>query len=86
MEQNQVEVEILVQTITAQYGTLNDGDVLRTSAAFADHLVNDCRAARYKLVSTSEEADVQTSAQTAQADQPKQTRRRAAATAPDSEA
>ena len=44
----QVEVEILVQTITAQYGVLSQGDILRTSAEFAKHLVEDCGAAKYK--------------------------------------
>jgi hypothetical protein len=43
----QVEVEILVQTITAQYGVLSQGDILRTSAEFAAHLVDDCGAAKY---------------------------------------
>jgi hypothetical protein len=47
MEQNQVEVEILTQTITAQYGTLAQGDKLRTSPEFAKHLVEDAKAARY---------------------------------------
>jgi hypothetical protein len=43
----QVEVEILVQTITAQYGVLSQGDILRTSPEFAKHLVDDCGAAKY---------------------------------------
>lgn len=43
----QVEVEILVQTITAQYGVLSQGDILRTSSEFAKHLVDDCGAAKY---------------------------------------
>ena len=42
-----VEVEILGCVMTTQYGTLATGDVLRTDAAFAAHLVNDCAAARY---------------------------------------
>lgn len=42
-----VEVEILGQVITAQYGTLSTGDILRTDAAFAKHLVDDCSAAKY---------------------------------------
>lgn len=44
----QVEVEITGQAITARYGTLNTGDILRTDAAFAKHLVEDCSAAKYK--------------------------------------
>lgn len=42
-----VEVEILVLTITHQYGALAAGDILRTSAEFAAHLVDDCKAAKY---------------------------------------
>ena len=42
-----VEVEILCQTITTQYGALSAGDVLRTTPAFAKHLVEDASAARY---------------------------------------
>lgn len=44
---NRVKVKILLQTITAQYGTLNAGDILRTSPEFAKHLVEDCMAAEY---------------------------------------
>lgn len=43
----EVQVEILKQTITTQYGTLNQGDILRTNRAFASHLVDDCCAAKY---------------------------------------
>ena len=43
-----VEVEMIGQAITAQYGTLNTGDILRTNAAFAKHLVEDCSAAKYR--------------------------------------
>lgn len=43
-----VEVEILGIVTTAQYGTLNAGDILRTSPEFAKHLVEDCAAARYR--------------------------------------
>jgi hypothetical protein len=42
-----VEVEITSQAITAQYGTLSTGDILRTDAEFAKHLVEDCGAAKY---------------------------------------
>lgn len=42
-----VEVEILTQTITQQYGVLSQGDILRTDAAFARHLVKDAFAAKY---------------------------------------
>lgn len=43
-----IEVEITSQAITAQYGTLMAGDVLRTDAEFAKHLVEDCGAAKYR--------------------------------------
>jgi hypothetical protein len=42
-----VEVEILGCVMTAQYGTLKQGDILRTNAEFAAHLVDDCGAAKY---------------------------------------
>lgn len=42
-----VEVEILGCVMTAQYGVLSTGDILRTNAEFAAHLVNDCAAAKY---------------------------------------
>lgn len=45
-----VEVKIKGQVITAQYGTLGTGDILRCSQEFADHLVNDCCAAEYLTV------------------------------------
>lgn len=44
---SQVEVEILTQTITSQYGVLSAGDILRTSPEFAAHLVNEAFAAKY---------------------------------------
>lgn len=43
----QVEVEITGQAITARYGTLSAGDILRTDKEFAKHLVDDCGAAKY---------------------------------------
>ena len=42
-----VEVEILTQAITSQYGVLSQGDILRTSPEFAKHLVEDAGAAKY---------------------------------------
>lgn len=43
-----VEVTITAsQVVTARYGTLSNGDLLRTDAAFARHLVEDCAAAKY---------------------------------------
>jgi hypothetical protein len=48
---NLVEIKILGTAITAQYGTLGTGDVLRCEQAFANHLVNDCKVAEYVEVS-----------------------------------
>lgn len=66
----QVQIEILTQTITAQYGTLEAGVTLRTTAAFAKHLVEDCMAAKYArplsekpTAAKAEGPAVQTSAQ-----------------------
>ena len=42
-----VEVKILCQVVTSMHGTLNQGAILRTDAAFAKHLVDDCGAAEY---------------------------------------
>lgn len=43
-----VQIKITAsQVITARYGTLSNGDMLRTDAAFARHLVEDCAAAKY---------------------------------------
>lgn len=44
-------VKIKGTVITSQYGTLSDGTLLRTSDAFAKHLVEEAFAAEY-LVST----------------------------------
>jgi len=42
-----VEVRIKGQVNSNRYGSLSDGDLLRTDAAFARHLVEDCLAAEY---------------------------------------
>ncbi|MER2518564.1 MAG: hypothetical protein ABTR92_19570 [Candidatus Accumulibacter phosphatis] len=40
-------VEITGLVITSTHGTLQAGDIVQTSDAFAAHLVDDCRAAKY---------------------------------------
>jgi len=52
----QVEVEILTTAVT-QFGTLAQGDILRTSPEFAKHLVEDAKAAKYTTVKKAEPAD-----------------------------
>lgn len=42
-----VQVRIKGTVVTQRYGTLSSGDVLRTDAEFAKHLVEDCSAAEY---------------------------------------
>lgn len=42
-----VSVKIKGIVATVRYGTLESGDILRTDAAFAKHLVEDCGAAEY---------------------------------------
>lgn len=42
-----VSVKIKGIVATVRYGTLEGGDILRTDAAFAKHLVEDCGAADY---------------------------------------
>jgi len=49
-----VEVEILTQTVTQQYGVLSQGDILRTSPEFAKHLVEDASAAKYTKAKKAE--------------------------------
>lgn len=46
-EMELVTVKIRGTVVTARYGTLSSGDVLRTDAEFARHLVTDCAAAEY---------------------------------------
>jgi hypothetical protein len=48
-------VKIKGLVITSQYGTLSDGTILRTSAEFAKHLVDDCGAAEYVEKTEKEE-------------------------------
>lgn len=52
-----VEVEILTQTVTQQYGVLSQGDILRTSPEFAKHLVEDASAAKYTKPSKKADPD-----------------------------
>lgn len=56
-------VRIKGTAITAQYGTLTDGTLLRTSAEFARHLVEDARAAEY-VANTQAEPEPQAEPQT----------------------
>lgn len=58
-----IEVEILTTTITGPYGTLAQGDILRTNPEFARHLVKDAFAAKY----VNDKDDVQPAAEEAQA-------------------
>ena len=49
----QVQVKITGMAITQRYGTLSTGTILRTDAAFAKHLVEDCNAAEYLSTPTT---------------------------------
>lgn len=42
-----VSVKIKGTVATQRYGTLVSGDILRTDAAYAKHLVEDCSAGSY---------------------------------------
>ena len=42
-----VEVKITSTVVTAPYGTLTSGTILRTSPAYAKHLVEEAFAANY---------------------------------------
>lgn len=55
-----VEIEITSTAITARYGTLPAGTILRTDKAFATHLVDDCKAAKWPAAkSTSQVVEPQ---------------------------
>lgn len=41
------QIRITNTVVTPQYGSLSNGDVLRTNPAFAKHLVEQCKAAKY---------------------------------------
>jgi len=64
-----VKVEILIQTITAQYGVLSAGDEITTSEEFAKHLVEDCGAAKYVKGSKAEKAEAKEAAPEAEEDE-----------------
>jgi hypothetical protein len=42
-----VQVKIKGSIVTSQYGALSGGDILRTSPAFAKHLIEECKVAEY---------------------------------------
>lgn len=44
---NLVSITIRGTVITSRYGVLSSGDVLRTDADYARHLVEECKAADY---------------------------------------
>ena len=50
-----IQVRITGLISTTRYGNLQPGDLLRTDAAFARHLVEDCAAAEY-ITAPSDEA------------------------------
>lgn len=52
---DQIQVEITGMVITNRYGALSSGTVLRTDAAFAKHLVEDCGAAKYIAAEAAQE-------------------------------
>lgn len=61
---DRVEIEITGMAITQRYGSLDTGTILRTDAAFAKHLVDECQCAKYTR-------PVQTSAQPTRTAKPK---------------
>ncbi len=50
-------IEILGQAITRSHGTLSTGDILNVSEEFAEHLVNQCRVAKYLDTKPATEAN-----------------------------
>lgn len=53
-----VKVKIIRTAVTAMYGTLSDGDILVTSAEFARHLVEDCKAAEYISIESPQQDEI----------------------------
>ena len=41
------QVKIIRTIATEKYGSLSDGDILRTNREFAKYLVDECNAAQY---------------------------------------
>ena len=50
-------LKITATVITARYGALSPGDMLNTDLAFAKHLVNDCKAARFVEAATEKNVE-----------------------------
>lgn len=67
-----VEVKILGQVMTAQYGPLKTGDILRTNPEFARHLVEDCGAGEYANVKPAADSAPE---EVEQAEQPNRTKK-----------
>jgi hypothetical protein len=55
----QVELEITALCSTHRYGNLAPGDILRTDAAYARHLVDEARAAKYITARPATESQAQ---------------------------
>lgn len=53
-----VKVKVIRTAVTAMYGTLSEGDILVTSAEFARHLVEDCKAAEYVAVESPQQDEI----------------------------
>ena len=49
-----VRLKITASLDTSRYGAMSYGDILRTDAAYAKHLVDDCKAAVYIKTATQE--------------------------------
>ena len=57
-----VEVKITSTVVTAPYGTLMPGTILRTSQSYAKHLVEEASAAKYLESLPEDEAPEQNAA------------------------
>jgi hypothetical protein len=51
---NLVSLKIRGTVVTSRYGVLSSGDVLRTDAEYARHLVDECKAAEYAEATPAE--------------------------------
>jgi hypothetical protein len=59
-----VSITIRGTVITSRYGVLSSGDVLRTDAEYARHLVEDCKAAEYAAAKSDAEDEPKAAPQT----------------------
>jgi hypothetical protein len=69
-----VSITIRGTVITSRYGVLSSGDVLRTDAEYARHLVEDCKAADYTAAKHTEADEPKAAPQAAAQGRPRKSK------------